>query len=107
MPTVSQQGCQELAGDLVVVDQEHPRRHSTHRSRNLFRRYSNTDERSLGLAPCMPRTSKKKLKSKLLSVIVSAMVVAGLVTLGALGWPTRSIERERLEATKQQIREAI
>jgi signal transduction histidine kinase/CheY-like chemotaxis protein len=55
----------------------------------------------------MTRTPRKKLKSKLLSVIVSAMLVAGLVTLGALAWTTRSIEHERFEATKQQIREAI
>ena len=50
-----------------------------------------------------PRT----LQSKLLVVIVAAVLGAGLATFAAFGWTSSATERERLVDIERQIRETI
>ena len=55
----------------------------------------------------MHQRRRKTLQSKLLVVIVVAVLGAGLATFAAFGWTSSTTERERLVDIERQIRETI
>lgn len=55
----------------------------------------------------MPQASKRSLRSKLLLITVSIMLLISMVTLAAVAWTNSATESERLTDIEQQIRDSI
>jgi signal transduction histidine kinase/CheY-like chemotaxis protein len=68
---------------------------------------SETDIKLCHLERTLHKRRRKTLQSKLLVVIVLAVMGAGLTTFAAFGWTSSATERQRLSDIEQQIRETI